>query len=70
MKKAVKAKVVRKEIEICIYSRKIPQSIKNERSFDVIQVKKFEIFMERLINRDPLLSSIAHFPKMGRSPTI
>ena len=47
MKKAVKAKVVRTKIQICIYSRKLPESIKNSISFDVIQVKEFKIFIER-----------------------
>ena len=48
MKKAVKAKVVRKKIQICIYSRKLPESIKNAIFFYVIQVKRFKIFVERL----------------------
>ena len=46
--KAVKAKVVRTKIQICICSKKLPESIKNAISFDVIQVTKFKIFMERL----------------------
>ena len=37
--KVVKAKIVRIKIQICIYSRKLPESIKNAISFDVIQVK-------------------------------
>ena len=37
--KVVKAKVVRTKIQICIYSRKLPEPIKNAISFDVIQVK-------------------------------
>ena len=48
VEKAVRAKVVRTKIQICTYSRKLPESIKNAISFDVIQVKEFKIFIERL----------------------
>ena len=37
-----------KKIQVCIYSRKLPESITNAISFDVIQVKKFKVFMKRL----------------------
>ena len=47
MKKAVKAKVVRMKIQTRIYWKKLPESIQNAISFDVIQVKNFKIFMER-----------------------
>ena len=71
MKKAVKAKVVRMKIQACMYSRKLPESIKNAISLDVIASQKFQNFHEKtLIGRDPLLPSMAHFPKMGRFPTI
>ena len=51
--KAVKAKVVRTKIQICFHSRKLPESIKNAISFDVIQVKKFKNFRGKtLISRD------------------
>ena len=46
--KAVKAKVVGMTIQTRIYSRKLPESIKNAISFDVIQVQDFTILMERL----------------------
>ena len=46
--KGCKAKVVRKKIQTCMYSWKLPESIKNAISFDVIQVKKIKIFMGRL----------------------
>ena len=46
--KAVKAKVAGMKIQIRIYSRKLPESIKNAISLDVIQVKNLKIFMERL----------------------
>ena len=48
VEKAVRTKVVRTKIQICIYSRKLSESIKNAISFDVIQVKEFKIFIERL----------------------
>ena len=48
VKKAVKAKVIGMKIQTRIYSRKLPESIKNAISFDVTQVKNFNIFMERL----------------------
>ena len=47
MKKDVKAKVVGMKIQTRIYSRKLSESIKNA-VFDVVQVKNFKIFMERL----------------------
>ena len=31
-----------------IYSRKLPESIKNAISLDVMQVKNFKVFMEKL----------------------
>ena len=65
MKKAVKAKVVRKKIQICIYWRKLPESIKNAIPFDVIQVKKFKIFMERLSLAVILDSVNSTFSKNG-----
>ena len=46
--KAVKAKDVRKKIKIFKYSRKLPESIKSARCSDVIRVKKFKIFIDRL----------------------
>ena len=71
MKKAVKAKAVRMKIRTCIYSRKLPESIKNMISFDVIQFKNFKAFLERLsLAHDPLLPSMADFTMMGRFPTI
>ena len=47
MKKAAKAKVVRMTIQTRIYSRKLPESIQNAISFDVIQFKHFKLFMEK-----------------------
>ena len=37
------------KIQTRIYSRKLPESIKNAIPFDVIQVKNFKIFRERLL---------------------
>ena len=56
----------RMKIQTRIYSRKLPESIQNAMSFDVIQVKNFKIFMERsllVISRDPLPPLMAHFQK-------
>ena len=47
VKRAVKATIVGMKIQTRIYSRKLPESIKNAISFDVIEVKNFKIFMER-----------------------
>ena len=49
VKKAVKAKVVGTKIQTRIYWRKLPESIKNPMSFDVIQVEIFKIFREGLL---------------------
>ena len=48
IKTSCKAKVVGMKIQTLIYSWKLPDSIKNAISVDVIQVKSFKIFMERL----------------------
>ena len=49
----------------------LKSSIKNAISIDVMQVKKLNIFHGKtLISRHLWLSSIAHFQKMGRFPTI
>ena len=54
-----------------MHSRMLPESIENAMSFDVIKVKKFQNFHGKtLISCDPLLPSIAHFPKKGHFPTI
>ena len=59
------------KIQTGMYSRKLPESIKNATSFDVITSQKSQNFHEKtLISRDLLLLSMAHFPKMGRFPTI
>ena len=42
------AKLVGMKIKTRMYSRKLPESIKNAISFDVIQLKNFKIFLERL----------------------
>ena len=48
MKRAIKAKVVGLKILTHTYSRKLPESIKNTISFDVIRVKILENFREKL----------------------
>ena len=48
MKKAVIAKVAGVKNATNISSRKLPESIKNAISFDVIQLKSFKISLERL----------------------
>ena len=42
------AKVVGMKIQTHTCSRKLPESIKSAMSFDTIQLKNFEIFLERL----------------------
>ena len=54
------------KIQTRMYLWKLPESIENAMSFDVIQVKNFKISMETLITRDPLLPKVAHFPKVRR----
>ena len=69
VKKAVTAKLVGMKVGIRIYSRKLPKSIKNAISFDVIQSKSFKNFLERL-RCDLYLLSMANYPKMGCFPKI
>ena len=45
--KAVKAKVVRINIQTRIYSRKLPESIQNATLLIIMQVENFKIFVQR-----------------------
>ena len=65
MKKAAKAKVVGIKIQTRMYSWKLPESIKNAMSYDVIQVKSFKTVMERLSLIVILASVVSTFSKNG-----
>ena len=66
MKKAVKAKVVGMKIQTLIYSRKLPESIENAISFDVIYKSKIsKVSWKFYISRDSSLPSVPQSPAIG-----